>query len=141
MFVVCRQGAKATATGGDISAAATTSTSVPKVVCIRVAELRKRGINSFEEWKALPSSLYIGRNNAYVKGTFNSPWRNPFPVKKLGRQGCIDAFEEKLRASPELLEQLPDLAGKELGCWCAPEACHGDVLVKVFREQVAAGGK
>jgi hypothetical protein len=25
---------------------------------------------------------------------------------------------------------LPTLKGKTLGCWCKPEACHGDVLVE-----------
>ncbi len=25
----------------------------------------------------------------------------------------------------------PELAGKVLGCWCAPHACHGDVLVRM----------
>ena len=33
-----------------------------------------------------------------------------------------------LLANPELLEKLPELKGKVLGCWCAPEACHGDIL-------------
>jgi len=27
------------------------------------------------------------------------------------------------------LEALPELRGKDLGCWCAPENCHGDVLL------------
>jgi len=26
---------------------------------------------------------------------------------------------------------LPELRGKVLGCWCAPKACHGDVLVSL----------
>jgi hypothetical protein len=29
---------------------------------------------------------------------------------------------------PSLLAKLPELRGKALGCWCAPEPCHGDVL-------------
>lgn len=26
------------------------------------------------------------------------------------------------------------LKGKKLGCWCKPEACHGDVLIKLINE-------
>lgn len=26
---------------------------------------------------------------------------------------------------------LPELKGR-LGCWCKPEACHGDVLVELL---------
>lgn len=26
---------------------------------------------------------------------------------------------------------MSELVGKKLGCWCYPEACHGDVLVNM----------
>ena len=44
--------------------------------------------------------------------------------------------EAKARFSeqPELLAALPELAGKTLGCWCAPKACHGDVLARLAAE-------
>ena len=29
------------------------------------------------------------------------------------------------------MAQLPELKGKVLGCWCAPEGCHGDVLAEL----------
>ena len=29
---------------------------------------------------------------------------------------------------------LPELRGKDLLCWCAPEACHGDLLLKQANE-------
>ena len=25
--------------------------------------------------------------------------------------------------------------GKELGCWCKPSPCHGDILIKLFKER------
>ena len=28
-----------------------------------------------------------------------------------------------------------ELEGKELGCWCKPSLCHGDILIKIFRER------
>ena len=24
----------------------------------------------------------------------------------------------------------------ELGCWCKPEACHGDILIKLYKEKI-----
>jgi len=29
------------------------------------------------------------------------------------------------------LARLPDLRGRRLGCFCAPQACHGDVLARL----------
>jgi hypothetical protein len=26
---------------------------------------------------------------------------------------------------------LPELRGRDLFCWCAPEACHGDALLEL----------
>jgi hypothetical protein len=32
------------------------------------------------------------------------------------------------------MNEIPSLAGKTLGCWCKPNPCHGDVLVKLVSE-------
>lgn len=34
-------------------------------------------------------------------------------------------------ADPELLALVPELRGRALACWCAPEPCHGDVLAEL----------
>lgn len=34
----------------------------------------------------------------------------------------------EIRAERLPLERLAALAGKTLGCWCAPGPCHGEVL-------------
>ena len=28
-----------------------------------------------------------------------------------------------------------ELEGKEIGCWCKPSPCHGDILIKLFKER------
>lgn len=79
--------------------------------------------------------VYIGR--AQNMGGWNLPqskWANPFPVKQFGREECIRRYEEWIKTQPELMEALPELEGKVLGCWCKPDACHGDVLVKLISE-------
>lgn len=64
-----------------------------------------------------------------------SKWGNPFQIGRDGsRERVIQMYEVHVRRRPDLLAALPELAGKGLGCYCKPEACHGDVLVKLLRE-------
>jgi hypothetical protein len=70
--------------------------------------------------------VYIGRP---------SKWGNPFVIGKDGdRASVILKYENYLLNSPELLKQLGELRGKDLVCFCAPNACHGDVLIKVIKQ-------
>lgn len=72
--------------------------------------------------------VYIGRS-VKRRGFAASKWANPYPMtKERSRPVVIAMFCEYLRRSPELMAALPELKGKVLGCWCAPKACHGDVL-------------
>jgi hypothetical protein len=64
-------------------------------------------------------------------------WGNPFRINVDGtREEVISAYEKWIKAQPHLLAALSELKGKRLGCWCKPQACHGDVLVKLINEQV-----
>ena len=72
--------------------------------------------------------VYIGRavRRRRLKASI---WGNPFVIGKDGtRDEVMVKYREWLLGNPELLKKLPELKGKVLGCWCAPEACHGDVL-------------
>lgn len=79
-----------------------------------------------------PYDVYIGRAMPR-RGLARSKWENPF---KIGRDGTRDQVLDKYRdhaiSRPDLLEALPELRGKTLGCWCKPAACHGDVLVELL---------
>jgi hypothetical protein len=74
--------------------------------------------------------VYIGRP---------SKWGNPFSHKdgtlaefRVGsRDEAVDAYRDWIATQPDLLADLPELRGKVLGCWCAPQRCHGDVLVEL----------
>lgn len=78
--------------------------------------------------------VYIGRSG---KG-MQSIWGNPFSVKEYGLGVCIEMYRnyilERLDNEPELLLELKKLKGKRLGCFCKPNACHGDVLVSIIEE-------
>ena len=78
-----------------------------------------------------PHDVYIGRA-VPRRGYKASKWANPYKVGVDGtRDEVIDKYAEWLHAHPELLACLPELEGKVLGCWCAPERCHGDVLAEM----------
>jgi hypothetical protein len=68
--------------------------------------------------------VYIGRP---------SKWGNPFAIGRDGdRAAVIQAYTRYLRERPHLQAAARfELAGKTLGCWCKPQACHGDVLAHV----------
>jgi hypothetical protein len=67
--------------------------------------------------------VYIGRPGK---------WGNPFVIGKDGtRAEVITKYEAWLLRQPALMADLPELHGKVLGCWCAPHACHGDVLARL----------
>jgi hypothetical protein len=58
-----------------------------------------------------------------------SIWGNPFVIGRDGdRAEVIRKYELYLETKPELIARLPELRGKRIGCFCAPQACHGDVL-------------
>lgn len=68
--------------------------------------------------------IYIGRG---------SKWGNPFKIGHHdNREQVIAKYARYLSTRPELLAVLPELAGKRLGCFCKPQACHGDVLVELI---------
>jgi hypothetical protein len=51
------------------------------------------------------------------------------------RDGSRDQVIAKYRAwivqQPALVAALPELRGKNLVCWCAPERCHAEVLIEL----------
>ena len=68
-----------------------------------------------------------------------SRWGNPFPIRpERPLEEVLRLFTEHLHSSPELLAGLGDLVGKELGCWCKPNPCHGDILVEECKRWLAS---
>lgn len=90
-----------------------------------------RVVNRYKE----PYDVYIGRG---------SKWGNPFSHKDgtmarhkvETREEAVQKYEQWIRTQPELMASLHELDGKVLGCYCKPQACHGDVLVKLRNEQI-----
>src|SRR6516165_12823646 len=65
-------------------------------------------------------AVYIGRG---------SKWGNPFRIGRDGdRAAVIAKYEQWLADQHHLLRALDELRGRNLVCFCAPRACHGDLL-------------
>ena len=68
--------------------------------------------------------VYIGRGSRYG---------NPFRIGIDGtRKEVIAKYKQWIETQPDLLDSLHELEGKRLGCFCSPQACHGDVLVELI---------
>jgi len=75
--------------------------------------------------KEIPhGAVYVGRPTQYG---------NPF--SKGSKQQNIEDFKcyavERLEREPNWLDPLK---GKDVVCWCAPQGCHGDVLVELANQ-------
>lgn len=103
-------------------------------VCIKKACLQKRGYSDFEDWNKDPNHVYVGRQSVYVKGTYKSKWHNPYTVKKYGRDECLSLYKDYISTNKQLMDDITELKGKELGCWCdvPKEKCHSGVLIEIL---------
>ena len=93
-----------------------------------------------QNWVRDPRNVYIGRKSRYLE---ESKWGNPYRMSDINsreeRERVVQKFEQYLRNNQVLLGDIEELAGKNLGCFCYPEACHGNVLEKVLSELTRKG--
>lgn len=79
------------------------------------------------------------RNGPHVNATYigrPSIWGNPFVVGRDGtRAEVINKYRTWIQSNaPEaryIRENIHQLKGKRLVCYCSPLACHGDVLAEL----------
>jgi hypothetical protein len=75
-------------------------------------------------------AIYVGRGTV-----FGNPFRIGGRAPDGGvmdRERVIEEYRVWLEMHPELKERARrELRGRDLLCWCAPEACHADVLLEV----------
>ena len=75
---------------------------------------------------ASSTAIYVGRPTR---------WGNPFKIGKDGtREEVVEKYRHWICDSPEashLRNTISELRGVDLVCWCAPQACHADVLLEL----------
>lgn len=72
-------------------------------------------------------AVYVGRP---------SPWGNPFAMRAESERALVvrrfeDYARQRLGREPHWLDAL---RGKDLVCFCAPRACHADVLARLVND-------
>ena len=85
-----------------------------------------------------PELVYIGRNITMGGWKLKrSLFYNPFVVNKrsgLTREEAIQKYDEylrdKIQNDDKFKDSLKALKGKTLACWCYPNQCHGDILIR-----------
>lgn len=85
-------------------------------------------VNKYKVNMSDPDIVYIGRGSLFG---------NPFKMhSEDGRHKVIELYRhwlwKALQEGKITKEMLLALDGKRLACYCAPKACHGDVLVKAI---------
>ena len=81
----------------------------------------------FRSWVEQPENVYIGRP---------TKWGNQNKISKiLSREKVVQLYEEDIKNNPVLLRDLHQLRGKNLGCWCYPQPCHGNIIQKLLQQQ------
>lgn len=68
-------------------------------------------------------AVYVGRP---------SKWGNPFVIGPHGtREQVVEAYRLWILRGNPLRNDMHELRGKDLVCWCAPLPCHADVLLEL----------
>lgn len=103
-------------------------TRIIKIAITRVVNIKKEV--RFAGIKSNPEYEYIGRG---------SYWGNPYSMFSEGdsREEVIRKFKydfENEKFAKKEKTEVYRLAGKRLGCFCKPDACHGDVLADFLNE-------
>ena len=118
--------------------------STPTVKNVCKAAREQEGYKSFCGWYDGEENLYIGRNaGKYTqRGVPDSKWSNPFICCDWDAaksdwvvEEMVNIYEKYVRRNVLLMNSLHELEGKQLGCWCKPGVCHGDILVKLYQEK------
>ena len=115
------------------------------IVNVKVSHIRPIYQN-LKDWMSDTKNVYIGRKGIVFidKKRFpekDSIWANPFKIGKHGdRSEVLKKYENYILQkiiSDNLENDLLSLQGKNLGCWCFPEKCHGEILRDLISKKLS----
>lgn len=73
------------------------------------------------KWDFPDNAVYVGRP---------SKWGNPYDAKRYGKANAIKLYKIWLHEQGPI-DDIEELRGKDLVCWCAPRSCHADYLLEL----------
>ena len=81
-----------------------------------------------DAWLADDNNIYVGRSFRFLQ-VDQKKWGNPAKLNEFNtRQQVVKRYREHILNNKQLLKFVSELSGKVLGCHCAPELCHAEVL-------------
>ena len=83
------------------------------------------------------NNTYIGRFNPLIG--HSSIWANPFKLTKDDKHCRLEVimkYTNMIITNEILSNNLHELLGQTLGCWCKPKLCHGEVLIKMLKDSI-----
>lgn len=115
---------------------------------IHITNVRARFIRplQLDEWVKIPGNVYIGRARILIINGArfppnHSPYHNPFRLIACHNNMnlLVRQYREYLDSHPEIIAALVAELARifethsgpvNLGCWCAPDPCHGHILLE-----------
>ena len=86
-----------------------------------------------------PEHVYVGRWNGRYK-LKQHPLHNPYEMRtEKERERVLRSYDDYLGGRPDLQEIARGLRGKVLYCWCAPRACHAEIIARYAAIEAHAG--
>jgi uncharacterized protein DUF4326 len=79
-------------------------------------------------------AVYVGRPTKWGNPYSHLPSHDPNVILVPTRADAIRLYQDwflTTDAGKRLLDQLEQLRGKHLVCWCAPKDCHADFLLEL----------
>ena len=111
------------------------------IVNCKVNHIRPK-YNNLKEWIEDNNNVYIARLGVVFIDKkrfplFSSNFANPYKIGKDGtREEVIEKYRtyitQQLENNKSLQDELIMMKDKNLGCWCYPEMCHGNILLDLI---------
>lgn len=116
-----------------------------KIINVKVKYIRPK-YDNLKEWCNDPNNIYIGRSGVvFIDGERypknNSIFANPYKISpNHNREDVIALYKINLRSLLDTdkitIQDILNLKGKTLGCWCKEPGkdikCHGDVILEMI---------
>ena len=100
--------------------------------------------DNLKKWMDDSNNVYIGRGGVVFIDKERYPkkasiFANPYKITpNTTREEVLERYKyyiiEKISNDKNYAIELLKLKGKNLGCWCYPEPCHGNVLLKLIEK-------
>lgn len=82
--------------------------------------------------------IYIGRPSLYGS-PFSSKSKNIADIqvgnKSEAMEKCSEYFKDNPDIIDDLIKELSERGVHKLGCFCAPNPCHGDILIDLIEQR------